>query len=100
MQIIFPTDFMLKEGPCTVTQQSTNYFCSISTESRTITITNLPATQIPSNQNWSFTVSGIRNPGKFSGIGDLTLKTLKSDANVLDVGIYKWPLGVFGASTV
>lgn len=38
MQIIFPADFMLKEGACTVNQQSANYSCNIDATSRIITI--------------------------------------------------------------
>lgn len=100
IQILLPADFMVKDGACSVTQQSTNYSCNGDSVTRTITITNLPALTILPNTNWSFTVTGVRNPGKLSGIGNLIVKTTKVDGTVLDVGTYVWPAGTFGASTV
>ena len=100
VMILLPADFMVKDGPCTVTQQSTNYSCTGDSIVRSIQVINLPASTIAANQNWSFTVTGIRNPGKLSGVGNLVVKTLKQDGTVLDVGTYVWPAGTFGASTV
>jgi len=69
MTIEFPANeyYIATSSSCIVTQMSAFYTCNSNGTTGIITITQMPASEILANTDFSFTVNSIRNPGKFTG---------------------------------
>ena len=77
-------DFYVATGStCILTGQSSNYSCNSNGTTGVITIMNFAATTIASNILFQFNVDSIRNPGHTTGLGTITVKTLKSDGTTV-----------------
>ena len=81
-----------------MTGQSSTYTCS-STGNK-IKITKIASAIINSNIGFSFSVNSIRNPGKFTGLAAISLRTMRSDSSTMDTATYTISDGVLISSTI